>query len=165
LASRGTFEESPQMAIDIKKAYEVLSDYVHPSTARIENQLAGKARQPIEYDSGQFDVIHDIGRRILDIVTCLFIEAGSHYSNFPDAKEFVGKMSKSIMMEARLEETFLKLPYSAEFSKNFKWRFVAKGKRAPRVGLRIKVTPVKAALASGGEPSESTTVMQDHAPS
>jgi hypothetical protein len=142
LASRGIFEENPQMAIDIRKAYEFLSDHVHPSTARIENQLAGKERRPIEYDPDQFKVIYDIGIKILDMVTCLFIESGSRYRNSPDAKEFVREMSAGMMLDAKLEETFLKLPYSAEFSRDLKWSFAAPGRRA-RSGLRIKVTPVK----------------------
>jgi hypothetical protein len=157
LRSRGILAEGPQMEENIKKAYEFLSDYVHPSTIRIEDQLTGKARQPIEYDPDEFKVIYDLGLNVLDIVTCLYIKSGAHYQNFADAVRFVEQIAGGLELDAKFEDAFLKLPYSAKFSENLKWTFMPRGKRGLKRGLKITVTPVKSALVSSSSAQPTHT--------
>ena len=161
LRSRGIFSESPQMEEKIKKVYEFLSDHVHPSTIRIEDQLAGKARRPIEYDPDEFKVIYDLGLNILDMVTFLYIKSGAHYRNFADSMKFVEQIAGGIDLDAKFEDSFLKLPYSTQFSRNLKWTFIPRGKRRLKRGLRITVTPVKSALAGSGSALQPTHAEQD----
>jgi hypothetical protein len=146
LGSRSVFEENPQMADDIKKAYELLSDHVHPSTARIENQLSGKTRPSMKYDPDEFNVIYDAGLMVLDIVTCLYVKSGSHYQNYAENKDFVGEIFKRMQVETSVAKAFLKLPYSEKFSKDFEWISVDRStRRTTKRGLSIEVTPVKTA--------------------
>jgi hypothetical protein len=141
LNSTGTFQDSSEIGSDLKSTYEMLSDHVHPSSAWIERQLGARALQPVKYNPGEFRVIYDAALRVLDMVIYLYVKSGSHYQNFGDAREFLGKMSHDLKIEQPLARVFMKLAYSGRLARDLEWRTLLNDKQHQRgdpqnIGLR-----------------------------
>jgi len=98
--ARQIFHESPQLDKELKKAYEVLSDYVHPSLTKLENlgrllSLEGIKHKTdeikLDFDPTAFDDICELGIKTLDAVQFLYVMSISNFLGYENVGDFLNK--------------------------------------------------------------------------
>lgn len=124
LKSREIFQEAPQFTDVLKRTYETLSDYVHPSSKKMERQLELRALLVPRFDSKEFDVIYALSLKTIDIVQFLYVKALSQFFGFEDAKEFLKALAKIVEFPSEIAASFLRLPFSKRLSGRITWRIM-----------------------------------------
>lgn len=141
LNSRELFQETPQIVDAMKMTYEELSDYVHPSFTRIEKRsLKGKAFISPRFDSGNFNVIFELGLKTLDIVQFLYIKSMSHFFDYKNAKEFLRDTSQYFGLPMEIANLFLTLPFSSKLSEGIRWHLIQKKRKSRKSTTTAKTS-------------------------
>jgi len=132
LRQREIFKHAPELVDELKRNYSMLSDHVHPSVSHIAEHVEKRKPLTPKFDAQEFDSIHTLGLKILDMTEFLFIEALSHYFDFEDSKNYLKSVHDMIATPSGLATTFLKFPFTRKLTRGITWRTVqAKAKRAP----------------------------------
>lgn len=141
LNSREVFREVPQIVDEMKRTYERLSDYIHPSSSRIEKQMERKTELVPHFSSEDFDAIYELGLKTLDMVMFLYIKSISHFLNFNNTKGFISHMHQAMRIPQKLTGSFLALPYSKKLTGGIKWKVIQKhqrGRKSVRATKKVK---------------------------
>jgi len=136
LKSREVFEEAPQIVDDLKRVYETLSDYVHPSSVKIRRLIERKESPFPRFDSDDFDTFFQLGLKAFDIVQFLYIKSMSHFFGFRNAKAFLKNFAQMIVLGKSVAPSFLNLPHTKRISSGIRWKF-SKEVKKPRKTTRV----------------------------
>jgi len=121
LNSRQLFSEAPKISDELKCTYEILSDYVHPSSSKFERAIKGKHELELTFNPKDFDIILDLGKRILDTIQFLYIVTIAHFLNYKTGREFLKEVARTGQMPSKLPRSVC-LPFSGLISKDIALR-------------------------------------------
>jgi len=123
LNSREFFKEDPYIPRSLKATYERLSDYVHPSSEKIESLMmkSGVSFAP-RFSPKIFDVIYELGIKILDMVQYLYVKSISQFYGHKSAKSFIKDFAKSMEADPEFVDSLAKLPHLAKLTKGVMWK-------------------------------------------
>jgi hypothetical protein len=121
LNCRQLFGEAPQMSDELKSIYGVLSDYVHPSSSKFENAIGKKAEINPSFSPKEFDIVLELGKRVLDAVQFLYVVTIAHFYGFETGRSFLQDIAKRTSIsvlgkEPKKNLDFLSLPFSRRLS-------------------------------------------------
>lgn len=131
LNSRQIFQETPKISDELKRTYEILSDYVHPSSAKFEKAME-KTHGPfflLSYDPEKFDTMYELGVVTFDMIQFLYLISMAFFFDFKTTDEFLKDLAKRVEFKRKQEASFLMLPFSRHLSEGINWR-VAKEKKS-----------------------------------
>lgn len=133
LNSRQLFREAPKIYDELKAIYEILSDYVHPSSLKFERAIDQKSNINLNFSPKDFDTILELGKRTLDVIQFLYIVAMAHFFEFEAGRDFLQSMAESHRIRAinkgqTLDIPFLSLPFSKQLSQGIPWNAAKKAK-------------------------------------
>jgi hypothetical protein len=117
LNSREFFIEAPEVNNALKEIYERLSDFVHPSSERIERQMEINPSPIPRFKKEQLTVMYELSIQILDIVQFLYIKSMSHFLNYNSCKELLRDLSESAVESKEIAPLFFKLPIVSDMLK------------------------------------------------
>lgn len=130
LNSREFFKEDPYVHRSLKATYERLSDYVHPSSEKIESLMMKSEFQLIpRFSPKTFDVIYELGIKILDMVQFLYVKSISQFYGHKSAKSFIKDLAKSMEAEPEFVDSLAKLPHLAKLTKGVTWKIRKEAKK------------------------------------
>jgi hypothetical protein len=116
LNSRQLFSDIPQLSDELKNIYQVLSDYIHPNSAKFQTAISGKQSINLRFNSEEFDNIFALGIRTLDAIQCLYILTLARFQEFKNSHAFLQTLSEKSEIEVEADSEslspFLSLPLS-----------------------------------------------------
>lgn len=136
LNSRQLFQEAPHVSEELKNTYEVLSDYVHPSSAKFESAIEHKKPSLPRFDPKEFDIIYELGLKTLDIVQFLYLESMAFFFDFKTGKKFLEHYARLYRFPSKRGTLFLKLQFSRHISEGIELKInnETKSKKSKKSG-------------------------------
>ncbi len=128
LKSRNFFSEAPMISDELKEIYEKLSDFVHPSSERIEKQMEKRPEQIPRYNNEDFMTMYNMSLKVLDITQFIYIEAMSRFLGYKKANDFLRELSVAVTLTKKEESSFLKLPHVSKLARRIRWKTETKKK-------------------------------------
>lgn len=139
LRGREIFKHAPKLADELKRIYEALSNYVHPSVSKIADQLEEKKPPIPRFDIEEFEGIYSLAVKTLDIIEFVYVEALSHYHGFKDSRKFLEYTSTMIVLPLDVAAVFLKLPFTRELSRGITWKVISPKPRIAKKSRKKRV--------------------------
>lgn len=122
LNSRQLFNEAPPQAFDeLKQLFEILSDYVHPSSVKFEKAIEKKTPMLPSLSLDDFDKTYELGKKTLDLTLYVYAKTMAHFFDFKTGKDLLQVLASHIVVTKKTTPPLFSLPHSSLMSSGIKW--------------------------------------------